>query len=171
MSEARSCNRCRAKLEEDEALLCAACTHAAPTEIEVERGNELDREQVHLLRLERESRPASPFAKRRGEPRRVDVLVFEGCPEVEATIEQARRAIAAARVEAEVRVFVVRSAEEAERLRFLGSPTVRVDGIDVDRSALGRRDFSLQCRLYPVGGKLGCVPPPEEWIASALGGG
>jgi hypothetical protein len=100
--------------------------------------------------------------------RRVDVLVFEGCPEVEATIAQARRAIAAANADADLRVFVVRTAEDAERLRFLGSPTVRVDGVDVDLSARSRRDYGLQCRLYPLDGKLVSVPPPEEWIASAL---
>ena len=86
--------------------------------------------------------------------RRVDVLVFEGCPEVEATIEEARRAIAVAKVETELRVFVVDSDVEAKRLRFLGSPTVRVDGVDVDASARGRADYGVQCRLYSVAGRL-----------------
>src|SRR5258706_12605884 len=115
MSEARSCNRCQAKLEDGEALLCAACADAAPTEIEVERGNELDREQVHLLRLERESRPAGLFAKRRGKPPRGDLLGFEGCPEVEGAIGQAPRALAAAGGLAAGRVLKVLSADEAGR--------------------------------------------------------
>ncbi len=90
---------------------------------------------------------------------------------MEATIAQARRAIAAANAQADLRVFVVRTAEEAERLRFLGSPTVRVDGVDVDPSAWSRRDYGLHCRLYPLEGRLVNVPPPEEWIASALRSG
>ena len=98
----------------------------------------------------------------------VDVLVFEGCPEVEATLDEARRAIAVAKIEADLRIFVVRSDEDAQRLRFLGSPTVRVDGVDVDVSARGRADYGLQCRLYSVGGRLACGPPPADWIASAL---
>jgi len=98
----------------------------------------------------------------------VDVLVFEGCPEVEATLDEARRAIDVAKIEADLRIFVVRSDEDAQRLRFLGSPTVRVDGVDVDASARGREDYGLQCRLYSVGGRLTSGPPPADWIASAL---
>jgi hypothetical protein len=103
--------------------------------------------------------------------RRVDVLVFEGCPKVEAALDEARRAIAIANVEAELRVFVVANDEEAQRLRFLGSPTVRVDGVDVDASARGRSDYGLQCRLYSIAGKMACVAPPAEWITSALSRG
>jgi len=100
--------------------------------------------------------------------RRVDVLVFEGCPNVEATLGAARRAITVAKVEAELRVVVVASDEDAERHRFLGSPSVRVDGVDVDVSVCGRADYGLQCRLYALAGRLACVPPPAAWITSAL---
>ena len=100
--------------------------------------------------------------------RRVEVLVLEGCHEIEATIEEARRAIGTAKVDADLRVLVVSSDEEAERLRFLGSPTVRVDGVDVEVSARGRVDYGLQCRLYSVDGRPACIPPPADWITSVL---
>jgi hypothetical protein len=102
-------------------------------------------------------------------PRRVEVLVFDGCPNVEATLERARAAVVATRAHAEVQLVQVESDEEAKRLRFLGSPTVRVDGVDVDGSAKLRDDFGLQCRIYSVGGRLEGVPP-LDWIAAALRG-
>jgi hypothetical protein len=50
---------------------------------------------------------------------------------------------------------------------FLGSPTVRVDGVDIDPSAAERADFGVKCRLYRS--DHGQSPlPPEEWIAAAL---
>jgi hypothetical protein len=101
--------------------------------------------------------------------RRVEVLVFDGCPNVDATIARAREAVAATNVHAEVQLVRVESDEAAKRLRFLGSPTVRVDGVDVDGSASHRDDFGLQCRIYSVGGRLEGAPP-TAWIAAALRG-
>jgi hypothetical protein len=101
--------------------------------------------------------------------RRVEVLVFDGCPNVDATLGRARAAIAATNARADVQLVRVESDEEARRLRFLGSPTVRVDGVDVDGSANLRDDFGLQCRIYSVGGRLQGAPP-MDWIAAALRG-
>ncbi len=99
--------------------------------------------------------------------RDVEVLVFDGCPNVDVALERARAAVASANVPAEVRLVRVQNDDEAMRLRFLGSPTVRVDGVDIDPSAENRDDFGLQCRLYVVGGRLEGAPPTDS-IASAL---
>jgi len=101
--------------------------------------------------------------------RRVEVLVFDGCPNLEATLDRARAAVAATNTRADVELVRVESDEEAKRLRFLGSPTVRVDGVDVDGSAKSRDDFGLQCRIYSVGRRLEGAPP-MDWIAAALRG-
>jgi len=99
--------------------------------------------------------------------RQVEVLVFEGCPNIEKTAERAREAIARTSVPADLRVVRIESDGEAKRLRFLGSPTVRVDGVDVEAGTQGRDDFGLQCRVYAVeGGYQGT--PPTDWIAAAL---
>ena len=97
----------------------------------------------------------------------VEVLVLDGCPNIDVTLERARAAVASANVSAEVRLVHVESNEEAKHLRFLGSPTVRVDGADIDPTAQGRDDFGLQCRVYSVSGRL-VGAPPSEWISSAL---
>jgi hypothetical protein len=101
--------------------------------------------------------------------RSVEVLAFEGCPNVDAALDGARAAIGLANVEAEVRLVLVESDESARRLRFLGSPSVHVDGIDVEPSAATREDYGLQCRVYAVGGRMQGAPP-TEWIAAALRG-
>ena len=101
--------------------------------------------------------------------KRIEVLVFAGCPNVDATLERARLAIETSKVAAAVDVVHVESDEDAARLRFLGSPTVRVDGVDVDPGAAARVDFGMQCRVYPVDGRFEGLPP-ASWISAALRG-
>ncbi len=99
--------------------------------------------------------------------KQVEVLVFAGCPNFEPALETTREAIASADVPADLRVVQVESEDAARRLRFLGSPTVRVDGADVEPATRGREAFGLQCRLYSVAGRLQGAPP-VDWIAAAL---
>jgi hypothetical protein len=61
----------------------------------------------------------------------------------------------------------IESAEDAEHERFLGSPTVRIDGEDVDPGAGDRDDFGLKCRLYRDQEGVSKTPP-EQWIRAAL---
>lgn len=97
----------------------------------------------------------------------IEVLAFEGCPNVGTAVDRAHAAAAAAGPSASVRVVLIETVEDAHRLQFLGSPTVRVDGVDVDPSARERRDFGLQCRVYAVDGRLQGAPP-VDWIAAAV---
>ena len=61
----------------------------------------------------------------------------------------------------------VETPEEAEQVRFLGSPSVRVDGRDIEPGAESRTDFGMTCRLYrSPAGRSGV--PPHEWIERAL---
>jgi hypothetical protein len=58
--------------------------------------------------------------------------------------------------------------EAAQRERFLDSPTVRVNGRDVEPDAERRTDYGMKCRLYRTpGGVSG--QPPQEWLRAALG--
>jgi hypothetical protein len=99
----------------------------------------------------------------------IDVLYFDGCPNVDVAMEHARSAVAAVTNGAAVRLVRVDGDEAAVRLRFLGSPTVRVDGLDVDAAARSRTDFGMQCRVYWADGKV-VGAPPIAWIEGALRG-
>jgi hypothetical protein len=103
--------------------------------------------------------------------RTVEVLYFEGCPNVDLTLARAQEALAAAKLED--RAAIVRTAvqddDDAQRKRFLGSPSVRVDGRDVEPAAGGREDFGIQCRVYPTERGMEHAPP-VAWIVAALAG-
>lgn len=100
---------------------------------------------------------------------RVEVLFFDGCPNLELATDRVRQAIERAGAEAELHLVRLEGEADAVARGFLGSPTVRVDGRDVDGSAAARTDFGLQCRVYSVDGRLEGAPP-IDWIEAALRG-
>lgn len=97
---------------------------------------------------------------------RVDLLYFDGCPGHERLTPVVRRLARAAGAELVLRRVDTQEAAQAER--FLGSPTVRVDGRDVDPGAAAREDFGIKCRLYRTRAGALSPLPPERWIRDAL---
>jgi hypothetical protein len=90
---------------------------------------------------------------------RIEILTFEGCPNATATFERVREAVRLEVVDAEIDVIEVTTPDLAERVRFLGSPSVRVDGQDVEPSAKDRTEYGLMCRTYSCGTGADGVPP------------
>lgn len=78
----------------------------------------------------------------------IDILRFDGCPNHRPTSELVRDVVQSLGIDATIREIEVRDADEAARLRFFGSPTVQVDGRDVDPAVSGRADCSFSCRMY-----------------------
>jgi hypothetical protein len=104
--------------------------------------------------------------------RLVEILYLAGCPNhegVRALVERLARELELA-LEPEIRMVSVPDVAAAARLRFLGSPTVRVDGRDVERGAEDRSDFVLSCRLYRTEHGL-AGRPDERWVRAALSSG
>lgn len=97
----------------------------------------------------------------------VEVLYCDGCPNHEALLAHLRRLVACAATKDEVTLRRIESQREAERERFLGSPTVRVNGADVDPGASQRTDFGMKCRLYATPEGLRGTPP-DAWLLAAL---
>ena len=98
---------------------------------------------------------------------RIELLYFDGCPSHEAFVPRLHELLARAEVEVPVEQRRVESDEAAQSERFLGSPTLRVDGVDIDPGAGQRSDYGLKCRLYPTQEGLRGAPP-DEWVLSAL---
>ena len=97
----------------------------------------------------------------------VEILYFDGCPNHESARALVERLSGELGVELEVQLVNVPDDEAARRLRFLGSPTIRIDGEDVDPQAAWRDDYILSCRLYRT--KRGFSGQPDErWVRDAL---
>ena len=76
------------------------------------------------------------------------MLYTEGCPHAAAYLPHLQQLVAP--VGAPVRTRFIADHDPAQRERFLGSPTIRVTGLDTDPTAEGRDDDGLSCRLYPT---------------------
>ena len=97
----------------------------------------------------------------------VELLYFDGCPNYLDYLPRLRRLLASAGLTDGLALRPIDSDQEAGAQRFLGSPSVRVDGQDVEPDAVERRDYGLQCRLYRTGCGLTGFPP-DDWVLEAL---
>ena len=99
----------------------------------------------------------------------IELLYFDGCPNHEPVAARLPELLARAGVDASIELRRVESDEDAQRWRFLGSPTLRIGGRDVEPGADEREDFGLKCRLFRTPEGLSGVPL-DEWILAALDG-
>jgi hypothetical protein len=97
----------------------------------------------------------------------IEILYFDGCPNHEALLAHLEQLVSAANVRAKVRLREIVDDETAQRERFLGSPSVRVDGRDIEPGAGQREDFGVKCRLYRSPSGLTGLPR-DEWLLQAL---
>jgi hypothetical protein len=95
-------------------------------------------------------------------PMQIEVLYFDDCPNHLPTVERINSVLREESCRADVREVLVQDVSTAERMKFLGSPTVRVNGIDIEPAAKDRRDFGLMCRCYAGGA------PSHELIRAAV---
>ncbi len=94
----------------------------------------------------------------------VRIVYFDGCPNHEPAVVLVREVAQELNVPIQLSAVRVESPEDAVRERMLGSPTIQVDGADIEPAARDRDDYAMSCRIYH--GELGL--PPREMIAAAL---
>jgi hypothetical protein len=85
---------------------------------------------------------------RKDDVMKIDLLYFDGCPSWQLGLENLKAAVAAGGIEAEIRLVKVEEKYEAEKLKFLGSPSFQIYGIDLWPEE--RTIYALSCRIYPT---------------------
>jgi hypothetical protein len=101
------------------------------------------------------------------EPVWIEILSRQDCPSRGMAIAVVERAVAETGVTARIEVVDMTSEEQAKERRFPGSPTVRVEGRDVDRGPNGRTEFTLADRVYRTDRGLAGWPD-AAWVREAL---
>ncbi len=91
---------------------------------------------------------------------KVEILYFDGCPTYLEAEKALRGVLEEQGVVAEVELVAVNTDEEAQELRFAGSPTVRVDGEDL-LPVPQRAGYALGCRVYATPEGLRGSPTAE----------
>jgi mercuric ion transport protein len=98
---------------------------------------------------------------------KVEVLYFGGCPNHGPTVERVREALQSETEAAHIEEIEVRTPAEAESLGFLGSPSVRINGLDIEPGARSLTSYGLSCRTY-LDGPTRSGAPSSGMIRRAL---
>jgi len=82
---------------------------------------------------------------------RIEVLYFEDCPNYRRALDRLRAVLRDEGVDAEVSEVEVNDASKAQRLQFIGSPTIRINGLDIEADVRSLGGGGLTCRRYSGG--------------------
>jgi hypothetical protein len=97
----------------------------------------------------------------------IEVLYVQDCPHYPATLALVERVRAEVGIDTELRTGLVDDQAAADQARFPGSPTVRVDGRDVEPGSEPATEYTVACRLYRLEHRF-AGQPEERWIREAL---
>lgn len=91
----------------------------------------------------------------------IEVLYFEGCPNHLPAIEMVRETLRSLGRQDGIHQVEVRTQADAEAMGFLGSPSIRINGADIEPWAQTAKAFGLSCRTYLDGSHRSGVPSRE----------
>ena len=96
----------------------------------------------------------------------IELLYFDGCPNHHLARQLLQEVLREEGLQAPIIDVPVETPEAAVKQRFLGSPTIRINGDDIEPAA-DDEQYSLRCRVYRVNGKISGAPE-KEMIRAAL---
>jgi hypothetical protein len=79
---------------------------------------------------------------------KIEVFYVPNCPNHAVALERLRAILSPESFQAHVTEVLVRDAHMAQSLKFPGSPTIRVNGLDVEPQSEQAAAVGLMCRLY-----------------------
>ena len=98
----------------------------------------------------------------------VDILYNEACEHYLKTIQYIKNILAEEGIDAVVNEINVATEEQAKQFNFVGSPTIRINGEDIESEAEQRQGHIRgMCRVYSYKGQM-YVIPQKEFIRAAL---
>ncbi|HEU4390547.1 MAG TPA: hypothetical protein VFV34_22280, partial [Blastocatellia bacterium] len=95
---------------------------------------------------------------------KIEFLFFKDCPGYRQALSNLKAAVRETRTKSDLVLVPVNSEDDARKTNFQGSPSIRVNGKDLD----GKDDSpSYSCRVYQIGGRM-TGTPTKEFIRERL---
>lgn len=76
----------------------------------------------------------------------IELLYFDGCPSWQEALENLRQVIEKEDLPYRVRLIEITTPQQAQEERFLGSPSFRINGMDLWPET--RTRYNMSCRVY-----------------------
>lgn len=97
----------------------------------------------------------------------IQFLYYADCPSHDDALERLQVVMSEMGIRADIEVIQVESEAQAQKLRFVGSPTIRINGQDIVPTPPNAH-YSLTCRAYRLeDGRISPLPS-REMIRSGL---
>jgi hypothetical protein len=93
---------------------------------------------------------------------KIELLYFDDCPHYLPAMDRLRKVLRQEGLFVEISRIEVKDAAAAKELTFAGSPTIRINGLDIDATGRTVTETGLACPRYAGG------LPSEEMIRAAL---
>jgi len=123
-------------------------------------------EEVFTARLKAmvDNLKSTPSTNETGPRAKVEFLYFKSCPGHKQALINLKAALRETGIRADVVTINVTTEAKAEQVGFQGSPSIRVNGKDLD----GRNEgHAYGCRIYQIDGKV-TPTPTKEFIERKL---
>lgn len=93
---------------------------------------------------------------------KAELYYFDGCPSYQRALENLKQALCRTGLPEHVDVIPVADERDAQAKRFIGSPTIRLDGMDVEGPGADEQGYGFGCRVYRAAGTLSGWPSVEQ---------
>ncbi|TDJ50493.1 MAG: DUF2703 domain-containing protein [Nitrospina sp.] len=92
----------------------------------------------------------------------IEFFYIDDCPNHAPALELLKELMAVCDVAVPIKLVKVSTTEEARKVKFMGSPSIRIDGVDIEGNGKTTGgDFSLKCRVYKYNWVFQGVPPKK----------
>jgi len=95
---------------------------------------------------------------------KIEFLYFQNCPSYKSVLALLEQILLENNIHVSIEKIEITTRESAVQHRFLGSPSIRINGEDIE----GREEaseYGLKCRIYP---ETGSGIPSETTLRKAL---
>lgn len=79
---------------------------------------------------------------------KIELLYFDGCPSYAKAEQFLKEVIEEEKIQSPVEMKIITGDKMPVAEKFLGSPSIRIDGVDVDPLAQKSADYGYKCRVY-----------------------
>ena len=93
---------------------------------------------------------------------KIELYYFKGCPSYPTAAANLSEALRAEGLPVNIERVEVTSEDDAQRKRFIGSPTIRIDGVDLEGPQAEAKGYGYGCRVYSDNGHMAGWPSIEQ---------